>query len=158
MAAAIVGLVLAPIVLPKLAAGVARVTGREPILPALPPSSIWLVAAGSGLSWVFYGIAFQFFAIGMLGESAGGPAGYIAVYTAAYLTGLLSLIPGGLIVREAALVLGLVALHLTTAPEAALLALTSLVWRTLLEILPGALFLLTGAEGRSLGQGTPAKS
>jgi glycosyltransferase 2 family protein len=155
--AAIGGLLLAPVVLPRLAGLVARITGREAILPSFPASSVWLVAAGSGLSWVLYGIAFQLFTVGMLGHSAGGPGGYIAVYTAAYLVGLLSLIPGGLVVREAALVLGLSALSLATAPEAALLALTSLVWRTILEILPGALFLLMRAEDSSLGQGTPAK-
>jgi uncharacterized membrane protein YbhN (UPF0104 family) len=94
----------------------------------------------------------------MLGRGAGGPSGYIAVYTAAYLAGFLSLIPGGFVVREAALVLGLTALNLVTAPEAALLALTSRIWITILELLPGALFLLTRAEGRALGQGTPASS
>ena len=149
-------LLMAPIVLPRLAGIVARMSGRETVLPSLPASSVWLVAVGSGLSWILYGIAFQLFAVGMLGRGAGGPSGYIAVYTAAYLAGFLSLIPGGFVVREAALVLGLTALNLVTAPEAGLLALTSRIWITILELLPGALFLLTRTEGRTLGQGTPA--
>ena len=45
-----------------------------------------------------------------------------------------------------------------SAPEAALVALTSRVWITILEILPGALFLLTRTEGHAVGQGTPAGS
>lgn len=158
VAMALGALLVAPIVLPRLAGLVARMSGRDTVLPSLPASSVWLVAAGSGLSWILYGIAFQIFAVGMLGRGAGGPSGYIAVYTASYLAGLLSLIPGGFVVREAALVLGLTALHLVTAPEAALLALTSRIWLTILEILPGALFLLTRTEGRALGQGTPASS
>ena len=155
---ALAGLLAAPIVLPGIAAQVSRVTGRASVLPSLPASSVWLVAAGSGLSWILYGIAFELFSIGMLGRDAGGPAGYIAVYTASYLAGLLSLIPGGFVVREATLVLGLTALQLVSAPEAALLALTSRVWVTILEVLPGAVFLLTRADGRALGQGTAAGS
>ena len=149
---------LAPVALPWLASIASRITGRDSVLPGLPASSVWLIAAGSGLSWILYGLAFELFAIGMLGRSAGGPTGYIAVYTASYLAGLLSLIPGGFVVREATLVLGLTALQLVSAPEAALLALTSRVWITILEVLPGALFLLTRTEGRALGQGTPAGS
>jgi uncharacterized membrane protein YbhN (UPF0104 family) len=153
---AILSLVLAPVVLPRLAGIVARVSGRDTVLPSLPASTVWLVAASSALAWTLYGVAFQLFAIGMLGRSAGGPSGYVAVYTASYLAGLLSLIPGGFVVREAALVLGLSALNLASAPEAALLALTSRVWLTILEILPGAIFLLTRTERRALGPETPA--
>ena len=158
VAVAIASLIAAPVALPWIASIASRITGRNSVLPKLPASSVWVIAAGSALSWILYGLAFELFAIGMLGRGAGGPTGYIAVYTASYLAGLLSLIPGGFIVREATLVLGLTALQLVTAPEAALLALTSRVWITILEILPGALFLLTRTEGRALGQGTPAGS
>jgi glycosyltransferase 2 family protein len=153
MAAAVVGLLTAPVALPTIAAIASRMAGRDSVLPTLPAASVWLIAAGSGLSWILYGLAFEMFAIGMLGRVAGGPAGYIAVYTASYLAGLLSLIPGGFVVREATLVLGLTALHLVSAPEAALLALTSRVWLTILEVLPGALFLLTRTEGHGSGRG-----
>ena len=153
---AILALVLAPVVLPACAGLVARLSGRNTVLPALPAASVWLVAASSALAWTLYGVAFQLFAIGMLGRSAGGPSGYIAVYTASYLAGLLSLIPGGFVVREAALVLGLTSLNLSTAPEAALLALTSRIWLTILEILPGAVFLLIPSDPVTIEQGTPA--
>ncbi len=155
VAIALAGLIAAPVVLPGIASFASRLAGRPSVLPRLSASSVWLIAAGSGLSWIMYGLAFQLFAIGMLGRTAGAPAGYIAVYTASYLAGLLSLIPGGFVVREATLVLGLTALKIVSAPEAALLALTSRVWITILEILPGALFLLTRAPERTFEQGNP---
>jgi hypothetical protein len=157
-AAALAALLLIPIVVPRFAGLIAMLTGGKTILPSFPSSTVWLVAASSALAWIVYGVAFQLFTVGMLGRAAGGPSSYVAVYTASYLTGLLSLIPGGLVVRDAALVLGLVALNLATAPEAALLALTSRIWLTILELLPGALFLLTRADGGAARQATPASS
>ena len=156
--ASLAALLLIPIVVPRLAGLIARLSGRAAILPSLPAATVWLVAGSSALAWTVYGVAFQLFTVGMLGHAAGGPSSYIAVYTASYLTGLLSLIPGGLVVRDAALVLLLVALNLATAPEAALLALTSRIWLTILELLPGALFLLTRADGGAARQATPASS
>jgi uncharacterized membrane protein YbhN (UPF0104 family) len=153
---ALLSLALAPVVLPAFAGLVARLSGRDTVLPSLPAASVWLVAGSSALAWTLYGLAFQLFAMGMLGRNAGGSSGYIAVYTASYLAGLLSLIPGGFVVREAALVLGLTALNLSTAPEAALLALTSRIWLTILEILPGTVFLLMPSDAGTIGQGTPA--
>ncbi len=155
---AIGSLLLAPVLLPRGARLIARVSGRAPILPSLPAATVWLVAASSAFAWTMYGVAFHLFAIGVLDRGAGGTSGYIAVYTASYLAGLISLIPGGFVVREAALVVGLTALNLSTAPEAALLALTSRIWLTILEILPGAVFLLVPSDGRTIEPPTPASS
>ncbi len=151
---AIVWLAVAPVLLPALGGAVGRLMGKPPVLPRLPASSVWMVAAATGLSWLLYGVAFQIFAVGILGRNAGGTAAYVAVYTASYLAGLISLIPGGLVVREGALVIGLLSLELVTAPEAALLAVTSRIWITVLEVLPGVGFLMTGA--RELPQPTPS--
>jgi glycosyltransferase 2 family protein len=158
VAVSVVALLVAPLVVPRLAGIVARLSDTKTVLPSLPATTVWLVAAASALAWTVYGVAFQLFALGMLGHAAGGPSAYVAVYTASYLAGLLSLIPGGLVVREAALVLGLAALNLATTPEAALLALTSRLWLTVLELLPGFFFLLTRPEGRAFGEGTAASS
>jgi uncharacterized membrane protein YbhN (UPF0104 family) len=84
-------------------------------------------------------------------------ASYIAVYTASYVAGLLSLIPGGLVVREAALTIGLTALELTSPPEALVLALTSRVWITLLEILPAVVLLLIRVERHGQERQSPAR-
>jgi uncharacterized membrane protein YbhN (UPF0104 family) len=145
----VIGLAIAPMVLPRVLAFATRMSGRPSVLPVLPPSSVWKVAAGTAVSWLTYGAAFQLFSTGMLGRNAGALGGYIAVWAASYLAGLLSLIPGGLVVREAALVLALAALDLVTAPEAAMLAVTSRIWLTILEVIPGALFLIARAERAS---------
>lgn len=139
---AMASLLSAPAVVPAIARGIARMTGQEPVLPALPAASVWLVALGSGLSWILYGAAFQLFSMGMTGEAAGAPASYIAVYTGSYIVGLVSPSPAGAGVREGGLVAGMLALGLATAPEALLIALASRVWLTLLEVAPGAIFLL----------------
>lgn len=143
---ALASLVAAPIVLPAMARGVARATGREPILPALPAAAVWSAALGTGLSWVFYGVAFQLFSAGMIGEARGAATSYIAVYTGAYLVGLVSPSPAGAGVREGGLVAGLLALGLSSAPQALIIALASRVWLTLLEVAPGAIALLARPE------------
>jgi hypothetical protein len=48
VAVAIGSLLIAPLILPRLAGMVARISGRETILPSLPASSVWLVAGSRG--------------------------------------------------------------------------------------------------------------
>jgi len=139
----------APAIVPAIARAIARATGREPFLPVLPAAAVWAVALGSGLSWILYGIAFQLFSVGMIGEPGGAPASYIAVYTGAYLVGLVSPSPAGAGVRESGLVAGMLTLGLATAPQALVIALASRVWLTLLEVAPGAMFLLARSEAHS---------
>ncbi len=139
-------LVAAPAVLPAMARARARATGREPVLPALPTASVWSAAMGTGLSWILYGVAFQLFSAGMTGEARGAAASYIAVYTGAYLVGLVSPSPAGAGVREGGIVAGLLSLGLATAPQALLIALASRVWLTILEVAPGAIALLVRRE------------
>ena len=107
---------------------------------------MWSAALGTGLSWVFYGVAFQLFSAGMIGEARGAATSYIAVYTGAYLVGLVSPSPAGAGVREGGLVAGLLALGLSSAPQALIIALASRVWLTLLEVAPGAIALLARPE------------
>jgi hypothetical protein len=123
------------------------VTGRELAVPAsLGARTVLVVIAETALAWLLYGLAFQIFAIGVLGSAIhGNSAEYIAAYTASYLVGYLTLIaPGGIGVREAMLVIALAATGVTTQPNAWILALSSRVWLTMLEILPGVLFLIAG--------------
>jgi len=75
-------------------------------------------------------------------SDAGATRGYIAVYTSSYLVGYLTLIaPGGIGVRETMLVAGLSTLGLASEPNAWVLAVVSRLWLTILEIVPGVLFL-----------------
>jgi len=150
-AVALVGLFLVPPLVSWLARRAAKMTGRDLALPAsLKPRVVVLGLVGTGAAWVLYGLAFQLFAKGVLGNAVSGRSSdYIAVYTASYLIGYLTLIaPGGLGVREATLVIALRFAGLTTEPNGWILALSSRLWLTALEILPGLLFLLAGARLR----------
>jgi glycosyltransferase 2 family protein len=126
-----------------------RVTGSESSLGALPARALVVAALGNLVAWGLYGVAFQLLARAVFGEAPGGVDSYIAVYTLSYLAGYLVLVaPAGVGVRESAMILAMPAAGLATAPAAALLAVISRLWLTLLELLPGTLFLLQDAVRR----------
>jgi glycosyltransferase 2 family protein len=113
-----------------------------PVLPAISRLTLVLVFAANVAAWVAYGVGFGLFWEGLLGRGGGVTLAALAVYTASYLLGFLALVvPGGLGVRESALIGLLVSLRLASPADAALLAAGSRVWLTLLEILPGLVFL-----------------
>ena len=69
---------------------------------------------------------------------------FIAVFTASYLVGYLVLFsPGGLGFREAALTLFLVGVGAAGQGDAVILGVTSRVWLTVLEVVPGLVSLLS---------------
>jgi glycosyltransferase 2 family protein len=132
----------APRLLPASARLVASMTGKQVELPAIAATTVWAATLRSAVSWIMYGVAFQFFVKGILGISAGGTLSYIAVYAASYIIGFLALFaPGGAVVRESALVTGMVRLGLSSQPDALAVAIASRLWLTVLEILPGLAFL-----------------
>ena len=146
MAAA--ALLAAPIVLPRLAPWIGRMAGR-PVDVRLPMRAVAYALAGNVAAWLLYGAAFRFFMVGLLGGAAGGYPEYLAAYTISYLLGYLALFaPAGLGVREGAMVTVLVYAGLATRPQAALVALASRVWLTLLEVVPGFLFWAQAAIRR----------
>ncbi len=133
-------LLLAPAVLPRLAPWLGRIAGR-PVEARLPTRAVLYALTGNIIAWLIYGAAFQLFMVGLLGATAGGYAEYLAAYTISYLVGYLALFaPAGLGAREGAMVTVLVYAGLATRPQAALVALASRVWLTLLEVVPGFLF------------------
>jgi hypothetical protein len=138
-------LVLAPVVIPRLAVLASRATGRQLVIPRVPARAVWVAAASTVASWLLYGIAFALFAHGVTPRATGNASAYIAVYTGSYLAGYLALFaPGGVGVREAVLVLAMPRFGLASAPDAAVIAITSRLWLTVLEILPGLLLLRGG--------------
>ncbi|MBI4500846.1 MAG: flippase-like domain-containing protein [Gemmatimonadetes bacterium] len=144
---AVAALFFAPAIISWLARRAEGVTGRAVSLPtSLTPGVVILGLLGTAVAWVLYGLAFQMFAVGVLGSAIhGNSADYIAAYAASYLVGYLTLIaPGGLGVREAMLVIALGVAGVATEPNGWILALSSRLWLTVLEILPGTLFLLAG--------------
>ena len=133
-------LVAAPVVLPRLAPWLGRAIGR-PVSAHLPVRAVIYALIGNVVAWLLYGAAFRAFMVGVLGGAAGGYQEYLAAYTISYLVGYLALFaPAGIGVREGAMVTVLVYAGLATRPQAALIALTSRVWLTLLEVVPGFLF------------------
>jgi len=135
-------LVLAPVAVPTLAAFAGRVSGRQIAIPRVPPSAVWVAAVSTVASWVLYGLAFWLFARGITPRATGNASSYMAVYTGSYLAGYLALfVPGGFGVREAVLVIAMPRFGLASAADAAVIAITSRLWLTILEILPGLLLI-----------------
>ena len=141
-----IALVLAPVAVPRLAALAGKMTGRPLAIPRVPPKAVWVAAASTVASWVAYGIAFFLFARGITPRATGNALSYIAVYTGSYLAGYLALFaPGGVGVREAAIVIAMPKFGLASAADAAVIAITSRLWLTVLEILPGLLLFRSGS-------------
>jgi hypothetical protein len=145
---AALGLLFAPLLMPRIAPFVGRMMGR-PVQASLPARAVIYAMAGNLAAWLLYGAAFRLFVSGLLGPTTGGYAEYLAAYTISYLLGYLALFaPAGLGVREGAMVTVLTFAGLATAPQAALVALTSRVWLTLLEVVPGFAFWMHAAVNR----------
>jgi uncharacterized membrane protein YbhN (UPF0104 family) len=147
----VVILLSAPRFLPPLAAWIGGLVGRDIAAPTVPARSIWTAALASALSWLFYGVAFQFFMRGLLGVSPGEISSYIAVYTAAYILGFISPIaPAGLGVREFTLAAFMTQLGLANEADAALVAIAARLWLTVVELVPSGLYMATGATRKPL--------
>lgn len=139
-----------PWLLPRMVAWFVARRGLPPVQRHLAPSRLWTVTAVHALSWVGYGLAFLAFSKGITPQVTGNAAAFITVYTISYLAGYLFLpAPGGIGIREWALVTMLVSLRMCSLPEATVLALASRVWITILEITPGLIALLFTARDRS---------
>ncbi|MFN8574908.1 MAG: lysylphosphatidylglycerol synthase domain-containing protein [Gemmatimonadaceae bacterium] len=141
----VAAIVATPWILP-LIARLASVVLRRPIeLPRLPHSALWTAAVGCIAAWVLYGIAFWLLVAGTLGRATGPLASYIAAFTGSYLVGYIAIFaPGGIGVREKSLVASLN--HLGLPPGApGIVALTSRLWLTVLEVVPGILLLALSA-------------
>jgi glycosyltransferase 2 family protein len=140
VAVATAALLLAPVLLPRFTPWLGRRVGR-PVDVRLPARAVVAALVGNLVAWLLYGAAFQLFMLGLLGTAAGGYPEYLAAYTISYLVGYLALFaPAGIGAREGAMVTVLAYAGLATRPEAALAALASRVWLTLLEVVPGFLF------------------
>lgn len=134
-----------PVLLPLAARAIGRLTGKDVALPRIAASTVWLTALRAVISWVAYGIAFQLFVRSILGSAAGATSSYIAVYASSYIVGFLALFaPGGAVVRESAMVTGMLRLGLCGQADALAVAIASRVWLTVTELLPGLAYLALG--------------
>ena len=101
-----------------------RVTGRY--------AAQWFL--GYAVSWILLGAAFAIFAISFDSSFATHARHFAGTVAISYLIGLISLLPGGIGMREMSM---LVALELVIpAPAALLIAATSRLWFTFGEIAP----------------------
>ncbi len=152
LAATVVGLAYGPQLLAWAVRAGTRLVGRPmPDMPVITRSTLLLVFASNLAAWVAYGIGFGIFWSALLGRGGGISLAALAVYTASYLVGYMVLpAPGGIGARETAMIGLLISLRLATPADAALLATTSRIWLTVLEIVPGLAFL----PGTSLRRST----
>lgn len=143
-------LLSAPRFLPPLAVWVSTMIGKDIAPPSVPATSIWTAALANTLSWLLYGLAFQFFVRGLLGAAPGEISSYVAVYTAAYILGFISPIaPAGLGVREFTLAAFMTQLGLANEVDAALVAIAARLWLTIVELVPSGLYIAAGARRKS---------
>ena len=139
VAISLVGLALAPFLVPRLAPLIARLAGRR-LETTLPVRAVVYSLAGNVVAWLIYGAAFELLVIGLLGSASGGYPAYLAAYTISYLFGYLAFFaPAGAGVRELFMLQVLEGVGLAT-PQAALVTIVSRVWLTLLEVTPALLF------------------
>jgi len=145
-AVAIIALLIAiPLLLPSLGRAATAVTGKSIELPHLAASTVWMATLRAVASWIAYGVAFQLFVRAILGSAAGATSSYIAVYAASYIIGFLALFaPGGAVVRESAMVTGMLRLGLSGQADALAVAIASRLWLTATELLPGFAYLALG--------------
>ncbi len=142
---AIGGVLLLPAMIPRLTAVARRVTGRDLDLGTLPIRAVYIAIGGNVVAWLLYGWSFQLLVHGVLGRAPGHFADYVAAYALSYVIGYLAFfIPGGLGAREGMLALSLGALNLANPKEALAIAIVSRLWLTILEVIPGLLYLTGG--------------
>jgi glycosyltransferase 2 family protein len=148
----VVALIAAPWTVRVLSRVASRVLGKNTAL-AIPARATWISLVGCSIQWALYGIAFRFLVRSLVGHADGPWSAYIAAYTLSYLVGYLALFaPGGIGAREFVLTASLSALHLATPAESAIITVVSRLWLTVLEMVPGLLFLprrLSRAPGES---------
>lgn len=145
----------APRLLPRAFAFISTVTGRSLQAPPVPVRAVWLATVATTVSWLVAGLAFRMFA-DSLGVTRGTTGAYIAVYAASYVAGFLALFaPGGLGVREGALIATMQRAGLATPVEAAAIAVASRIWLTVLEVLPGLIALAVPGAGRPAAASAP---
>jgi uncharacterized membrane protein YbhN (UPF0104 family) len=139
-----------PALLPRLKRFLERVTGRPMPLPHTSHGRFGAYVAATAVGWIGYGFSFALFSQALLGPGAPGAVSAASAFVASYVAGIIAVFaPGGLVVREAALVAALA--PQIGSGDALLLAVGSRIWLTGLEIV-GAVGVLLG-DLRSRRQG-----
>ncbi len=139
-----------PALFPRVIDVVRRVTGRQLTVSAIPHRVVYIALAGNLVSWLMNGVAFMMFVAGVIGTAKGSLSDYVATWAWSYVVGYLVIFaPGGIGVRDGLLAASLPALGMATPQQALLISVSSRLWLTVLELLPGLYFLASGALPRS---------
>jgi uncharacterized membrane protein YbhN (UPF0104 family) len=152
-------LLVAPFVLPRAERLARSLTGRDVTLPSIGVRPLLIAGASTTTAWLAYGVAFWVLANAVLPHAPGSIVSCIAVYTGAYLLGLLAVAPpAGLGVADGALIILAPQFGVATLAEASVLAVVVRIWRTVLEVLPGVCALALGTLlDRDLAAGQPSR-
>ncbi len=138
----IIGLALLPIYLPRIVATAERLSGRSFGLSSLSPNAVVYSIAGNIVAWLLYGLAFRALVAGIIGTAPGPISAYVVAWAACYvLAYLVIFLPAGAGIREVALVVALRVFELANPQQAVVISLSSRLWLTILDILPGLIFL-----------------
>jgi hypothetical protein len=139
MVASVLGaVVFFALAVPSIVPSVGRLLERVMRRPLTWPRPRVSAFAGYVLAlvvpWLAYGVGFWLFAVAFLGDAAPSLGVALTAYTASYVAGLIAVFaPGGIIVREAALVGALA--PMLGAQNALFLAIGSRLWLLFLEVI-----------------------
>lgn len=146
----VAALLALPVAIPRLL----KLAGRRAenvVVPSRRTLSLTIVIAS--VSWVMLSLSFVLFVRAILPDSGGSILAYVSAYTASYIAGFLApFAPGGIGVREPALVTAMTQLGLASTADAAVIAVASRLWLTVIELVPGLFALavqLSTSRGRS---------
>jgi len=153
--AATIALLLVLIAAPLLARQWNRLAARGDrghLAVHVPHSVVAIALSGCVVSWVLYGVAFQWFVRALIGPGEAPLSAYITANAASYLVGYLMIFaPAGLGVREIVLSSILRPLAIATAPQAAAITVGSRLWLTVLEMAPSLVALVARKGGGERG-------
>jgi hypothetical protein len=150
------GTLLLPFFVPMIVRAGERITRRKFELSNLPRRAVYIAIVGNAIAWILYGWSFQLLVRGVLGAAPGRLTDYVSAYALSYVIGYLVIaVPGGLVAREGVQTAALTAMQLATPKQAAVVAVASRLWLTVLEIVPGLLYLARRKRPRP--QTTPSQ-
>jgi hypothetical protein len=145
-------ILLLPTMLPRILDAAGRLTRRTFSIATLPHRAVYVAIVANIIAWLLYGAAFELFVRGVSGSAPGAYPDYVTAWAWPYLVGYLAIVvPGGLGFREGALAVTLASLHLAAPQTAAVIAITSRLWLSVLELVPGLLFYVRAGGSRSQG-------
>ncbi|MEO7362218.1 MAG: lysylphosphatidylglycerol synthase domain-containing protein [Gemmatimonadaceae bacterium] len=147
----VIGVAALPWMLPPTAEWAAKRFGKKIPSVRVPAQNLFTAVTINAVSWFCYGWAFMLFARAVLPEVTGSVAQFTGVWTASYTLGYLAFFaPGGIGVREVVMGAAMVGLGMASKTDAALIAVTSRLWLSVVEVLPGLIALALSPTSRRL--------